>query len=193
MTLSQRIEKNKMTKYQLADETNIPYSTLYDLCSGKTSLYKTSAHNICKLAKSLNTTVESLLEGDKHTIGITRSTFEVFKSNLQHALKNAGDLSFIETLLSYDYVEQYMKKKWNFEALYTLAMVDYLSRINNIPLFVGYEKYRSMKFSEIIYPSDVIVISYAEDTDRAKKESFEMSIPEFKRFNIVEINIRNVA
>jgi len=44
------------------------------------------------------------------------------------------------------------------EALYMLAMTDYLSRENELPLCTNYNDIRSMRLSEVIYPSGVHVM-----------------------------------
>ena len=63
-----------------------------------------------------------------------RSSFEIFKSNTCHYVKDMGDLDFIETVLKSDEIQKLYNKRWYPEALYVLAMLDYLSRINEIPL-----------------------------------------------------------
>jgi len=121
-----------------------------------------------------------------------RSDFETFKSNVCHKVKDLGDLPFIIKTLESDQVRTYFNKKWYPESLYLLAMTDYLSRENNLPLCTVYDDIRACKLSKTIYPSSVIVFAAATNNPQFKTECFQSSIPEFKRFNIVENEVRNV-
>ena len=103
-----------------------------------------------------------------------------------------GDLNFIIDILEKDEIRKLYDKKWYPESLYMLAMLDYLSRENDLPLCNEYEDIRERKLTEIIYPSSVIAMSIAHHSEKYKKNSFINAIPEFKRFNIVENEVRNV-
>ena len=188
MIINVLIEKRKITKYKLSQITQIPYTTINDICSEKTDLKKCSALNVYKIAKALEVTVEELLEP---SIEI-RIDFDLFKSNVCHQLKEMGDLEFITYTLTNNKIREYEKKKWYPECLYLLAMIDYLSRINDIPLYNDYDELRKSKLKNIVYPASVIMLDKALKNKNVKKEAFEESIPEFKRFNIVESDIRNV-
>ena len=67
-----------------------------------------------------------------------RSSFDIFKSNICHLVKDKGELSFIRDMLCSDEVSKLYERKWYAECLYLLAMIDYLSRKNDIPLYNGY-------------------------------------------------------
>lgn len=60
-----------------------------------------------------------------------RCSFELFKSNVCHRLKEQGDIDFLIETLKEDMIRQYYDKKWYPESFYLLAMVDYISRENN--------------------------------------------------------------
>lgn len=62
-----------------------------------------------------------------------RCSFELFKSNVCHRLKEQGDIDFLIETLKEDMIRQYYDKKWYPESFYLLAMVDYISRENNVP------------------------------------------------------------
>lgn len=188
MIINVLIEKKKITKYKLSQITQIPYTTINDICNEKTDLKNCSALNVYKIAKALEVTVEELLEP---CIEI-RIDFDLFKSNVCHQLKEMGDLEFITYTLTNNKIREYEKKKWYPECLYLLAMIDYLSRINDIPLYNDYDELRKSKLKNIIYPASVIMLDKALKNKNVKKEAFKESIPEFKRFNIVESDIRNV-
>lgn len=122
-----------------------------------------------------------------------RDSFENFKSNMCHMLRNKGDIDFLIDVLEKDLVTVYYKKNWYTECLYTLAMIDYLCRVNNIPIVTDYDDFRQMKLDRIVYP--ISLWTYAElcHDPEALTEGFENAIPEFKRFNIVENEVRNVV
>ena len=121
-----------------------------------------------------------------------RSNFEIFKSTVCHRVKDIGDIPFIiETLQSND-IAQYFNKKWYAESLYLLAMVDYLSRENNIPLCTNYDNIRTCKLTEILYPISITMLASVTKNNRIREESWDNAIPEFKHFNIVENEVRNV-
>ena len=71
-------------------------------------------------------------------------------------------------------------------------MVDYISRLNQITLCSDYDDLRNIRLSETIYPSGILALSLAQKDDAPKNKAWEEAIPEFKRFNIIENDIRNV-
>ena len=61
MTLQELIEKNNFTIYKFSKESSIPKTTLIDLCSGKTSIYKSQAITIKKIADTLGCSMEYIM------------------------------------------------------------------------------------------------------------------------------------
>ena len=188
MVITELLEQNNMTKYRLSRNSNVPYTTLNDICSGKTNLAKCSAEAVYRLAKELNVSMEDLLKDHLEN----RCSFELYKSNVCHRLKNLGDIDFLIETLTKDDIRNYYKKKWYPECLYLLAMVDYISRENGIELCEEYNDLRNRKLSKIIYPASVIALCRAMRSDAPKQQAYMESIPEFRRFNIVESEVRNV-
>jgi len=122
-----------------------------------------------------------------------RPAFEIFKSNVCHQVKDMGDIDFLIDIIKSDKIYSYMDKKWYREALYLLAMVDYLCRENDLPPREDYEELRYLKLSEIVYPAGVLIRSAALKSDGPKEKSIQEAIPEFMRHNIVESEVRNVV
>ncbi len=122
-----------------------------------------------------------------------RVSFEAFKSNICHRVKDIGDIKFIAETLKTGLIIQYFNKKWFAESLYLLAMVDYLSRINDIPLCTNYDKLRKCKLVSVVYPTSILLDSRVNNDRSILEKSILDSIPEFMRFNIVESEIRNVV
>lgn len=188
MNINDILKEKNMTKYRLAKKSGVPQTTVIDICNGKSKIENCSAGTVYKLAKALEISMETLVEDSMEY----RSSFEVFKSNVCHLVHHKGDMNFlIDTLESHE-IRKLYEKKWYPEALYLLAMVDYISRENDLPLCKEYNDIRKTKLEKIIYPSGVLLMAKALNNNNLLTESFEQSIPEFKKFNIVESEVRNV-
>ena len=61
MNLQELIKKNNYTIYRFSKESKIPKTTLLDLCSGKTSIYKSQAITIKKIADALGVSMEYIM------------------------------------------------------------------------------------------------------------------------------------
>ena len=194
MYLNDLLTEKKMSKYSLAKESGIPQTTIADICSRKASIEKCSAGTIFKIAKALGASMESLIEQEMESYVQypKRQSFEVFKSNVCHMVKDKGDIDFIIDTLDSDEIRILYDRKWYAEAFYLLAMVDYLSRENKVPLCTNYNDIRTKKLRKVIYPVGVMLSDTAAKTDKHRKECMKNAIPEFLRFNIVESKVRNV-
>ena len=189
MTLNQILTDNHISKYRLSKNSGVPYMTINDICSGKTNLAECNAKTIYRIAKELRVSMEELLEPYLQP----RASFDLFKSNVCHKLKEMGDIPFLIDTFENDDINTYYQRQWYPECLYLLAMVDYISRANDIPLCEDYNELRRMKLPKVLYPNSVIA-AFAVSRDEAVKQQAEReSIPEFMRFNIVESEVRNVV
>lgn len=204
MELNELIAKKHITKYRLSKNSNIPYATLNDICSGKTDLAKCSAETVYRLSKALDVSMEALLE----SCFDTRPAFELFKSNVCHRVKELGDIDFLIETLEKDDIRKYYKKKWYPECFYLLAMLDYLSRENNIPPCEDYNDLRKLKLKSVLYPSGVLSLASASKSDRPnlpngwlnddfkRTESYTRHLSEvsvfYKTFSSV-LNVRTVS
>ena len=168
-------------------------TTITDICSGKADLNKCSAGTLYKIAKVLGVTVDAILENNSANNTDYRCSFETFKSNTCHHVKDMGDIDFIIETLEADDIRKLYERGWHREAMYLLAMIDYLSRENTLPLCTNYNDIRSKKLEKPCFPAGVIA-SYAATGDESIKErALANAIPEFMRFNIVESEVRNVC
>lgn len=122
-----------------------------------------------------------------------RSSFDVFKSNVCHKVKDYGDMNFIILILESGIIEDLYKKKWYPESLYLLGMVDYLCRVNDLPLCTNYNSIRQKKLNKTIYPSGILLQAAVTKDTSIKKDAKKNAIPEFLRFNIVENEVRNIV
>ncbi|MCL1896414.1 MAG: helix-turn-helix transcriptional regulator [Clostridiales bacterium] len=188
MDINELLKKKGLTKYQLSKLSGIPFATISDISTGKSRIEKCTAETVYKLARALGTTVEDLL-ADRLEY---RSSFEAYKSNVCHMVKDMGDIDFIIETLESGRIRKLFDRKWYPESLYLLAMVDYLSRENGLPVCADYSDIRAAKLKETIYPASVIAMCSVSHSDQPKNDSLEQAILEFKRVGIVEGEIRNV-
>lgn len=190
MLINSEIEKQNITKYRLSKESGVPQATINDICSGKAELEKCAAGTLYRIAKVLGLSVEDILLSVKED---NRSNFEVFKSNTCHRVKDMGDIDFIINTLESDQIRVLFEKRWYPEAFYLLAMLDYLSRENEVPLCTKYNDIRSQKLDKPIYPAGVVLTGEVNRSDRPLKQAERNAIPEFLRFNIIENEVRNIV
>lgn len=194
MSINKLLIEQGMTKYRLSKLSGVPQATINDICRGKARIEKCSAETIYRICQTLQITMEDLLgpilKGDAEME--YRMSFETFKSSVCHRVKDNGDITFIIDTLESNEIRTLFERKWYPEALYLLAMVDYLSRENDVPLCTNYDSIRTAKLHTTIFPASVIVASAAMENDKMRQESINAAIPEFMRFNIVESEVRNV-
>jgi len=120
-----------------------------------------------------------------------RQDFEIFKGNVCNRVKYEGQIKFIQNVLSSSEIEDYWEKDEPLYAMYILAMVDYLSRINEIPIYSKYDYIRQHRMKKRVYPLSMIVGSITDDEDL--EQMAKDAIPEFIHYNIVEGDVFNVA
>lgn len=188
MTVQKYLEKKNISRYRLSKTSGIPYTTITDICSGKAKLEKCSAETIYKLAKSFDISMEELLEPCFEQ----RSSFDLYKSNVCHELKEKGDIQFIIDVLENNKIRKLYDKGWYAESLYLLAMLDYVSRLNDVSLCNEYDDLRRLKLKETVYPKSILAVYAVTNNADIKEKAYNESIPEFIRFNIVENEVRDV-
>ena len=173
----------------------MPQATISDICTGKTKIEKCSAETIYRIAKVLDVSMESLIVPAVRSLDEERRrpSFDLFKGNVCHQVKDLGDIPFIIQLLQTNQIRELYEKKWYPDALYLLAMLDYLSRENNVPLCKNYNDLRSSKLQKLVFPSSVVILCKTTKSDKSKEDIIRVAIPEFLRFNIVESDVRNVC
>lgn len=189
MYLDHQLQQKNMTIYRLSKESGVPYATLNDICNGKTRLEKCSAETVYRIARALDTSMDDLLAPFIEK----RSSFELFKSSVCHRLKTLGDIDFILDTLQRDEIRAYYRRNWYPESLYLLAMLDYISRLNDVPLCKEYDDLRNARLDHTIYPASVLAMCAAREDTQAQEKARKEAIPEFLRFNIIENEVRNAV
>jgi len=189
MYINTLLKEKNMTKYMLSKKSGVPHTTVIDICNGKTKINKCNAETIYKLAKVLDVSMEDILIDYAEK----RPAFENFKSTVCHMVKDMGDHDFMIRILESNEIRRLYNKRWYFESLYLLGMLDYLSKENNIPLCNEYNDLRQAKLQSVVYPLGVITRCIFGNSEQPKADSLKEAIPEFLRHNIVESEIRNVC
>ncbi len=181
-------EKN-INKNNFSKISGIPYSTLCDICSDKTPLKNCTAETIYKLSKATKLSAEEILSSACEQ----PVTFDWFKSEVCHEVKRKGEIKFIKELLKSNRIRSYYKQMKYEYSLYLLAMLDYLSRKNNIPICSDYNDLRTKKFKNPIFPQSILIEAKLAHDDSIKTNAIKNSIPEFIKFNIVENEVEDIA
>ena len=190
MIINDRLKEQNITKYRLSKDSGVPQATINDICSGKAELEKCASGTLYRIAKVLGVSIEDILESARAGY---RPAFEVFKSNICHRVKDLGDLDFIVHTLQSDEISALYEKNWYREALYLLAMLDYLSDENGLPYWTRYDRFRAQKLKDPVYPVGVVTASKVLGSDEPLRTAESKAIPQFKRFNIIENEVRNVV
>lgn len=189
MLIKKFMDKKGLSIYRLAELSGVPYSTVSDICRGKTKIENCSAKTVYNLARVLDTSVEELVSD----VVVERPDFENFKSFICQQVKTQGDFNFILDIIRRDLIQIYFNRGWEAECLYLIAMIDYLCRVNNFPKINHFDKFRHYKLKNILLPLSVLV-EYSVSGDKSiLREAVENAIPEFMAFNIIEGEIRGVA
>ncbi len=189
MTIRDTLQEKNMSVYRLAKLSEVPYATVNDICNGKTKLEKCSAETVYRIANAMDVSMEELLAPYMKK----RPIFENYKSTVCHRVKEMGDIAFIMETLELQDIRTYYEQKWYPESLYLLAMLDYLSRVNDVPLCDEYDDLRHCKLEKPVYPASIRAMAAASPNDDILRQAEKAAIPEFKRFNIIESEVRSVV
>lgn len=186
--IKDELSKRNLSVYKCSKMANIPYTTLLELVKNISSFENCNIKTIYKLSIALNISISDLISNELDY----RLPFEEFKSEMCHQLKTLGDIQFVKHVLKNDLINNYYNKSWLEETFYTLAMLDYISIENNIPLAKEYDNLRKIKLKNTIYPRDVKLMSKLKNNNKYLKSATRKSIPMFLKYNIVEVDVRNV-
>lgn len=188
MTFKQLINSKNISSYKLAKDTKIPYMTISDLLNCKTNIKNISLKHALVLADYLGINIRSLASLESAPL----VGFRYFRNNTLSDLKRRGHESFINYIFSSKAIDYYYKNDGLDRALYLLALVDYLYRIDDKPInTTRYNKLRKLKLEKPLFVGgDSISFNTIEE---AEKELGFKAINEFKKYNIIEEDVFNVA
>ena len=74
-----------------------------------------------------------------------------------------------------------------------MAILDYISRMNNVPVCTSYDGLRCCKLKDPLYPSGILTAEIVFGRDVPKIKALQEAITEFLRFNIVGNEMRDVV
>ena len=188
MTFKELLKKENITGYELAKNTGIPYTTINDLINGKTIPQNVTLKNALLISHYLGIKIMDFANLSTQT----PIKFRYFRSNLLHDLKRDGHKKLIEKVIKGKEIDYYYKNGAKEYALYLLALIDYLCRLYDLPIYTSrYNDLRKLTLDKPFFVGGDVV-SFKTIQEAEKKLNIEV-IPEFKKFNIIESTISNVA
>ena len=99
MTVNELLQEKKISKYRLSRLSGVPYTTINDICTGKTRIEKCSAETIYKIAKVFSVSMEELIKDAVEEKSERAYSFDLYKSSVCHRVKDEGDIPFIIEVL----------------------------------------------------------------------------------------------
>ena len=90
MTINELLREEQISKYRLSRVSGVSYTTINDICTGKTRIEKCSAETIYKIAKVFSISMEELIKDAVEEVSESPGEF------IEHILK---DRKYMETYL----------------------------------------------------------------------------------------------
>ena len=185
MYIKQYLEDNDISIYKVANNALVAYPTVFNIVNGKVDIMNCALGVVKKIADALNLTIDDLL-----TLCDKNYSFNLFRSEQCHLVNRMGEIDYVIELLEKKKIDHYWKIDMKAEAFYLLAMLDYLSRRNDLPMCTEYEEIRHYKLAKTVFPADTDLSERLLGRD-IRKEAMERAIPEFLEYNIVECEVIN--
>ena len=88
MDINILLQNRNISQYSLSKLSGVPYSTISDICLGKTDIKRCNVGTICNIAKALNTTVENLSNENKNEKNKFNEKNATQKEYYQYYLRN---------------------------------------------------------------------------------------------------------
>ena len=180
MYIKQYLDDNGISIYKVANNAVVAYPTVFNIVNGKVDILNCALGVVKKIADALGLSIDEFM-----TLCDKNRTFELFRGEQLHLVKRRGDVDYVIDLLENRRIEYYRKLDMKVETYYLLAMLDYLSRKNDLPICEEYNDMRKYKFENPIYPAD-IEISEKVLGKESRNKALKKAIPEFLQYNIIE-------
>ena len=181
------LEKN-ITGYALSKTTGIPYTTINDLMNGRTIIQNISLKHAIAISKCLNIDLITLSKIETTSF----VEFRYFRNNVLHELKRLGPKDFLYKITREKQIDYYYKNNGKEYAYYLLALIDYLCVKFKMPRFERrYNDIRKEKLNAPFFVGSKLM-SF-NSINEAEEKLHICVIPEFKKFNIIEEDVFNVA
>ncbi|MCR4961853.1 MAG: helix-turn-helix transcriptional regulator [Lachnospiraceae bacterium] len=185
MYIKQYLEDNHISIYKVANSAMVAYPTVFNIVNGKVDILNCALGVVKKIADALNLTIDELF-----TLCDKKYSFNLFRSEQCHLVNRVGEIDYVIDLLEKKKIDYYWKLDMKAEALYLLAMLDYLSKRNDLPKCIDYEIIRQYKLEKPLFPADTELSEKLLGED-AHEEALNHAIPEFLNYNIVECEFIN--
>ena len=188
MKFKELLNRKNITGYALSKATGIPYTTINDLINGRTVIQNVSLKNAILLSDCLE--IDLITFSKLETIDFI--DFRYFRNNILHELKRLGPEKLFYLITREKQIDFYYKNNGKEYAYYLLALIDYLSRKYDIPKYS--RRYNELRKETLDKPFFVgsSIVKFESIKEAEEKLKIEV-IPEFKKFNIIEEDIFNVA
>lgn len=185
-------DKN-ISLYQLEKASHISHATLNDIYNERSNIDNCSILVMSKIAASLNMDIDDLYKKLTYrdlSLFTYNEDFDLFKSDTLQRLKREKEEDFIKRMATTDVINNYYQNNKYKEALYLLALLDYLSKKNSLPLLKQYDYLRDYKLDKVyVSKSLYLLLAYKSTTITS---IYKECIKEFLKYNIVEAEIDNV-
>jgi len=188
MNFKELLQKKNITGYALAKNTGIPYTTINDLINGKTIIQNVSLKHALAIADFLKVDIRELNKLETKS----QIEFRYFRNNLLADLKRTEPMAFARKIINSKEIDYYYKNNAKECAYYLLALIDYIFEINKKELYgKRYNKLRKEKLDDPFFTGSKII--KFKTVEEAEKALHIKAMPEFKKFNIIEEDVFNVA
>ncbi len=184
MQIEQFIRSRKLSLYELAERSGLSYSVVHNLVKGKSDIRKCTLDTAHRMANVLEISIEDLM-----LLCSKGRTFTWFRSEQCHQVHRKGELRYLIDVLESGEIDRYWRLSMYAEAMYEVAMIDYICRRNDLPRCENYNEIRRHKLDKTAYPIDVRLIDHLFDNHDAADRAESGAIPEFRYFNIIEGDI----
>ncbi len=182
--LAEELKKQGMSMYQLSQSSGIPYSTVSDICKGKTLPHKCSAETIYQIARILNIPMEFLVKPY-----VENSFDDIFHDRICFRLSKSGMDLFL-WIRRTPWVHIYWEQGEHFKTLYLVAMYDFLKSKQNMDrLPDDFGKYRKNGFQETVLSNGIPLKEASLEEQLQAQKDMPNAIPEFWNLGILEAHL----
>lgn len=191
--LSVLLSEKNISLYRLEKESRVCHATLSDLYNERTDIEKCSSLLVHRIAKAMDISMDDLydfLSYQDLSLITYSDSFDLFKSNICHELKELQYKRFLQKHLLNNSVEKYFNEDKKAEALYLLSMIDYLCASNNLPAPQEYSQIRRCKLKRMLVSKSVYLLLKSRSITIS--QLCRESIGTFLKHNILEADIDGI-
>lgn len=128
---------------------------------------------------------------------LTHQDFGAFTSELNHMLKRWKKQNtvsaFVSELIQSQLIQLLINRSKERQALYTIGLIEYLCRTENLKIPSEIEGYAQMKLEKVTFYDDVEVYCGIVQSNEMKDRLIKNALPDFLAHNIVETSIEQVC